>query len=231
MSEFYRNFTKKIKPSSKHQNTLHSTSQSFWKSKDPSINSMCGLEDLHDEDTQHTKQLLNKYLVGVGDERALDIGAGIGRITFSSLYPRFRRIDMLDSNSAFLESAKMFEKSTGNSKIENFYASTIEEFRFKHKYDLVFVQWVLEYVSHEDLLKFFTRVKLNLQKNGVVIIKENVNILSDEDIIVSEEGSTIRPPDSYENIFKTLGYSVEHDEIIPFHRTDIYEVKCWILKI
>ena len=43
-----------------------------------------------------------------GTRRALDCGAGIGRVSKRFLLPLFQEVDLLEQNSAFLEKAKTY---------------------------------------------------------------------------------------------------------------------------
>jgi protein N-terminal methyltransferase len=211
---------------------LHLISQNFWKNKPAELTSMCGFEDLNQEDNNHTINIIKTYFKqGMNNKRAIDVGAGIGRITFNSLYDNFENIDMVEASNNFLQIAKNIEKEKSDNKIKNFYNSTIEDFKFLYNYDLIIVQWVLEYVSYNDLISFFTRAKLHLQPNGIIIVKENINIYNDNDICIEEEGSLIRPYKTYEEIFSKSGLNVDFSEMVDFTRKDIYEIKCWILKI
>lgn len=217
-----------------NNSNLYTTSKAFWKSKSAELDSMCGFSDLNEEDNLHTKNLLDNYFIKVNNtdnKNAIDIGAGIGRITFSSLYPYFDEIDLLDSNQHFLDAAKSKQEEIKGIKIKNYYMTEIQKFNFEKQYDLIFIQWVLEYVNYSDLIRFFNKVKRSLKPNGIVIIKENINIDNDGDIIISEEGSRIRSYNTYEKIYEDTGLNIVHDEVIPFKRQDIYEIKCWVLKI
>ena len=53
----------------------------------------------------------------------------------------------------------------------------LQEFEFEHKYDVIWVQWVLCYLTDDDLIKFLHKCKANLvnQQSGMVFIKENVH--------------------------------------------------------
>ena len=51
----------------------------------------------------------------MGNQRALDCGAGIGRITKYILEPRFDKIDLLDPTKELIEKAKEF---IGSDKVD-----------------------------------------------------------------------------------------------------------------
>lgn len=223
---------------------LQKISYEFWQNKSSQLSSMCGFEDIHKEDIKNTNNLLKDYINLENNKSVLEIGAGIGRITFNCLFDKFDYIDILDSNEEFLKKAKEFQElnfgdintnfNLNNSKkIKNFYCEFLQNFKFNKSYDLIFVQWVLEYLSCEEIEEFFKLAKLNLNENGIMIVKENINIEAKnnkDNIIVIEEGSLIRPSEFYRNIFNNLNFKILKDEIVQFTRQDIYEVNCWVIK-
>ena len=50
--------------------------------------------------------MLDSFIKFMGNQRALDCGAGIGRVTKFVLEPRFNKIDLLDPSPVLLEKAK-----------------------------------------------------------------------------------------------------------------------------
>ena len=85
------------------KNSLQKISTNFWLNKSADLNSMCGLGYLNDEDLKHTKTLFDCIKREIHFNRALDVGSGIGRITFNFLYERCLQIDLLDLNNHFLD--------------------------------------------------------------------------------------------------------------------------------
>lgn len=52
----------------------------------------------------------------------------------------------------------------------------MENFEFKHKYDVIWIQWVIGHLTDPDLVGFLTRCRQNLSvPSGVVVLKDNVN--------------------------------------------------------
>ncbi len=66
----------------------------------------------------------------------------------------------------------------------------LQEFQFEFKYDIVWVQWVLCYLTDEDLIAFLHKCKTHLvdQKNGMVYVKENVH---DTSFYVDKEDNSV----------------------------------------
>lgn len=119
----------------------------------------------------------------VGKHYALDCGAGIGRVTGNLLTHFFEKVDLVEQNPKFLEQAKFYLKNS-LSKVGQFYSIGDESNFFKlirlvtlndipfltfeglqdfcpeaQKYDVIWCQWVLGHLNHEDLIKFFKNCK------------------------------------------------------------------------
>ncbi len=210
---------------------------------------MCGYGDLNKEDKKHTNDIFNKltkYKNQLNNthqplhfQTALDVGAGIGRITYNHLYDICDKIDLLDINNNFLEIAK---SNDIKNKINQCFASDIQSFSFTNNYDLIFIQWVLEYLDNKQLIKFIDEACKHLNKNGIMIIKENVNIDDDEYILYEEEGSMIRPYRMFDEIFKFRNKKCEDEENIYGVKVidegfihykeveDICELKYWVIE-
>ena len=66
---------------------------------------------MHEQDIDTSCKMLDSFHKDIGHLRALDIGAGIGRVTKHVLEPRFDRIDLLDPSKVLLDKAKDFVAS------------------------------------------------------------------------------------------------------------------------
>jgi SAM-dependent methyltransferase len=210
--------------------TLEQISKEFWKNKKPDLDSMCGFKELNEEDLINTetifRQLLNKKY-----KRALDVGSGIGRISFNFLYNIVEEIDLLDINKTFLQVAELEQQKIAGNKIKNFYCNEIQKFKFEFTYELIFIQWVLEYLNDSQLEKFIKNVYDNLDQDGVVVIKENVNLESISSFIYPKEGSLIRNPKVFEEIFLDSGFEIKNNDLVNFKNvTDLCDVHFWVLK-
>ncbi|KAL4706018.1 hypothetical protein ACJJTC_014240 [Scirpophaga incertulas] len=104
---------------------------------------------------------------------ALDCGAGIGRITKHLLLPNFKSIDVVEPDEKFLNTIKEFS-GEDSYKITNLYQVGLQEFKPDKKYDVIWNQWVLGYLTDEDLTTYLLRCRDALSENGVIVVKENV---------------------------------------------------------
>jgi protein N-terminal methyltransferase len=99
-------------------------SKNYWSNVSASVNGMLGgfpyltIMDIRDSHTFLNKLFQMKN--GPSKGRALDCGAGIGRITENLLCKHFKFVDMLEQEEKFLKKAKLKFKGTN---VENFYCS------------------------------------------------------------------------------------------------------------
>ncbi|RZF44393.1 hypothetical protein LSTR_LSTR017250, partial [Laodelphax striatellus] len=88
-------------------------------------------------------------------ERALDCGAGIGRITKNLLVKFFNKVDLVEQDQKFIQEA---EKSIGaHENVGEFFNTGLQNLELVHKYDVIWCQWVLGYLTDDDLIKFFKK--------------------------------------------------------------------------
>ena len=217
-------FSNKIKKSSNSVN--------FWNHRHPTVSDMCGgFFDIHDYDIKSTELAL-QHLTNIGNIKSvLEVGSGIGRISTNLLYKYFENIDLLERKKEFLikakENCEILHKKIGRTIFKEFYISSIEDFTFQKTYDMIFIQWVLEYLTDEDLDKFLLQSYKNLNHQGVILIKENV---SNPREYITEEGSHIRERSFFEERFKMLNLQEIYSEKVDLGRTDLFDVHCWCLK-
>lgn len=97
-------------------------SKNYWSNVPASVNGMLGgFSSLTIIDIQDSDLFLRKLFQmedGPSNDRALDCGAGIGRITENLLCKHFKHVDMVEQNEKFLEKAKLICRGTN---VENFY--------------------------------------------------------------------------------------------------------------
>ncbi|KAL5278111.1 NTMT1 family protein [Megaselia abdita] len=142
--------------------------------------------------------------------RALDCGAGIGRISKNLLMKHFETVDLVEQDQKFSEEAKVYCSSSDDSakRLGTVYNVGLQKFTPEpNTYDLIWSQWVLGHLTDEDLLEFFKRIKVGLKETGAFVIKENVTkhgtVEKDED-----DSSITRPLKTYETILKNAGFKV-----------------------
>jgi hypothetical protein len=118
----------------------------YWSNIEPTVNGMLGgYEHISAIDAQGSLAFVRSLQrVEKADSRALDCGGGIGRVTKLVLSQLCRRVDILEPNQAFLDRAPQY---VALPQLGELYCSGMQDFRFQHSYDLVWVQWAIGYLT------------------------------------------------------------------------------------
>ncbi len=109
-----------------------------------------------------------------GQERpvALDVGAGIGRVTREVLLKRFHNVDLLEVSPRLTSAAPDFI-GEGADRCR-YYCTGMEQFEpSSGRYDVVWIQWVIGHLTDVDCVDFIRRCLDSLTKTGVIVVKDN----------------------------------------------------------
>ena len=144
---------------------------------------------------------------------ALDCGAGIGRVTKTVLKPLFENVDLLEPSITQLNEARNYCPEA-----RNFYHKGLQEFNYETRYDAVWIQWVLCYLTDEDIVDFLVNTKQQGltrgrktasgdQTSGLIFIKENTSDYS-QFLLDKEQNAVWRNKRQLRAIFEFAGYKV-----------------------
>ncbi|KAK9511257.1 hypothetical protein O3M35_005847 [Rhynocoris fuscipes] len=164
---------------------------------------------------------------GPGGMRALDCGAGIGRITKHLLMKYFKVVDLVEQNKDFIE--KVNEFIGPSKKLGKLYCTGLQSFVPEEKYDVIWCQWVLGHLTDEDLIKFLKLCQCALSVNGLIVIKENVTS-SGEREKDHVDSSITRPFHALLDIFKSSDLRIIKMEQQTKFPKGLYPVKMFALK-
>jgi protein N-terminal methyltransferase len=173
----------------------------YWSEAEPTVNGVLGgMEHVHEDDIRESKAFLESLPL-VGRERALDCGAGIGRVSKYLLCPLFQTTDVMERSPHMLAAARA---ALPPEAVGEFLAESLERVVLRNTYDLIVMQWVAAYLKDEELTAFLCRCKNALNPNGIVFLKDN--IASDNHLFIHKEDfSRIRPDRHYKLIFDKSG--------------------------
>ncbi|PRP88042.1 hypothetical protein PROFUN_04470 [Planoprotostelium fungivorum] len=206
-----------------------------WYSKavDATVDGMLGgFAHITTEDVKGSKMFLSEFISGkngkkMNTTRALDCGAGIGRVTKNLLLPLFDRVDLLEQNEAFVEKAREMLK---DEKMGNFFAKGMQDFDFtENRYDLIWIQWVAGHLSDKDFVEFFRRCQKALLPDGIIVLKENTT--RKDGFIVDKTDSSITRSDSHlRQLFTETGLKVLQVKVQPNFPKELFPVRMYALQ-
>lgn len=204
----------------------------FWEESSPTVNALLGgFGHVSTCDIQTSKMFLNLFLMSkanpLGRHRALDCGAGIGRVTKNLLLCYFSKVDMVEQNNAFLEQSYGYMPDDPDQKncVDRRICSPLQSFMPEAtSYDLIWCQWILSHIVSEDIVKFLRRCKSALTKNGLLVIKDNVSSTGDEEL--DEGDSTVtRSLERWRELVHEAGYVVAREKKQLRFPKELYEVR------
>lgn len=212
---------------------LYQDALAYWSDVDANVNGMLGgYAHISNTDINGSAKFIRKYIRGdnarTTSHRALDCGAGIGRITKRLLTPLFDSVDMVDVNPKFISEAKSFlDKDV--SRIGEFFVVGLQDFTPKEgHYNVIWIQWVLGHLTDDDLVKFFQRCQRGLAEGGLVIVKENCGSKPDT-VFDDTDSSYTRPKSEYVRLIEAAGLKILNEEKqtgFPKHIFDVWMFAC-----
>jgi len=175
----------------------------YWMSQDASVDGVLGgFGHVSPIDLAQSRSFLTK-LPGVKLGRAIDCGAGIGRICKGMLAHVCKEVDLVEQNPLYVEKAK--EYCAGLLSMRNYWAIGLQDFVFEREaYDVIWIQWVIGHLPDADFLPFMRRCVLGLKRgSGVIVLKENN--AKDGFVMDLEDQSVTRTDAQYRQLFEQAG--------------------------
>lgn len=175
---------------------FYNKARNYWSSIEPTVDGMLGgytkINTIDIRGSISFLQDLFKMKPAPGRKYALDCGAGIGRVTKNLLLPYFQTIDLVEQNKQFADAIRPYVDAPAD-KIGTIYNQGLQDFTpTPGKYDVIWSQWVLGHLTDNDLEEFFRRCIKGLNRNGIMVIKENVTFA--EKPCVDEIDSSVTRP-------------------------------------
>eukprot|EP01065_Artemidia_motanka_P025975 TRINITY_DN30912_c0_g1_i1.p1 TRINITY_DN30912_c0_g1~~TRINITY_DN30912_c0_g1_i1.p1 ORF type:complete len:256 (+),score=93.44 TRINITY_DN30912_c0_g1_i1:75-842(+) len=180
----------------------YSKAVEYWEKQPPTVDGVLGgFGHLSDPDLRESTAFLLPFLTakeGRTDRtRALDCGAGVGRITQGLLLKLgFAKVDLLEPCAHMLEKAK---ETLPADRIGEMFCTSIQEIELPaNTYDVIVLQWVAIYLTDEDFVKYLRQAKRSLRPGGLIFFKENS--LKSGFLVDKEDSSLTRSDEHYRRI-------------------------------
>jgi len=225
----------------------YSSSRAYWATQEPTVNGMLGgLGSLSELDLETSEAFIRqvnldceyrnkpRWTLDKNDENthALDVGAGIGRITRGLLMKLFHKVDMLESDPRYVATGREeCEKEGVLDQLGEQFNIGMEQFeRQPKKYDLVWIQWCIIYCTDQDLINLLIECSHSLKKHGLIILKDNV-ILRGGFVVDRTDSSITRNDQHMKDIFKAAGLNVIQEQVQRDFPKELYPVKMYCLEV
>jgi len=170
---------------------------------------MSGIGPLHDADIADSF----RFLVGgesslwpqpafQASSRALDLGAGIGRVSGALLFRLCGEVDLVDGSATHLETARATlgedprksqpvgflargEEGRSRGRLGRCICCDLQDYvpPASTKYDLVWIQWTTMYLTDNDLIRLLRDCRGALAPGGMIVLKDNVI-----DVVIGPKG-------------------------------------------
>lgn len=228
-------------------NKWYGKSSQYWENQDPTINGMLGgLGELHALDVAASKRFLENLWrrnPNFSRSTALDVGSGIGRVTKSLLLPLFEKVDMLEQNSEYLHHSTSFLADYSGSGIidkrlcvgmQDFSANGVNDSNGNpsglliNKYDIIWIQWCIIYLTDDDLVSFLTECKRCLRPGGFICLKDNV--MRHGFLVDNEDSSIVRSDNYLKHLFGRAGMEVVRETVHLDFPKDIFPVRTYAIQ-
>ncbi|KOO20818.1 zinc carboxypeptidase family protein [Chrysochromulina tobinii] len=164
---------------------------------------MSGIGPLHDADIADSLAFITGGLQPIWpapfffpDARALDVGAGIGRVAGALLLDLCGEVDLVDGSASHLHEARAAlgeplgeplapgtsepiggrRETIGRGRVGRYLCSDLQDFvpLASHPYDLIWIQWTTMYLTDADLTRLLRDCREALAPGGVIVLKDNV---------------------------------------------------------
>jgi len=225
----------------------HQDAIRYWNSVTPTVNGMLGgYPQISRIDLQGSANFISKLRrkstlpSGVPKSkppllaRAVDCGAGIGRITAGFLVNVAELVDIVEPVVKFTD-----EISTGQSflpwreqgKIGQIYNLGLEDWTPTQQYSLIWNQWCVGQLTDAQLQAYLQRCATMLENGGWIVVKENLSTtISDEDTFDDVDSSVTRSDPNFRAIFEAANLKIVATEIQKGFPKDLYPVRIYALQ-
>ncbi|CAG4982898.1 unnamed protein product [Parnassius apollo] len=214
------------------QRKFYKNAANYWAKVPATVNGVLGgFGHISDIDIGGSRTFLN-HLLSLQDPPntniALDCGAGIGRVSKKLLISYFNKVDLVEQDEKFINTAKKII-GEDNAKLGTIYNLSLQHFKPEKMYDIIWCQWILGYLNDYDLINFLIRCSKSLTTNGLIIVKENITS-SNELVYDEKDYSVTRPYELMLMLFDAACLEIVKTEVQVDFPDEIYSVHMFALK-
>lgn len=184
----------------------------------PTINGVLGgFAKISDCDLAGSKLFLRELqsrVVDFSKGAACECGAGIGRVTKGLLLDlNPTQVDVVEASSRLLCESPEYIGDEGAKKCR-FYCTGLQDWNVpENRYSLIWIQWVLCYLTDHDVVEFLKRCAKGLIPGGVIVLKENTCGGDDTFVVDTDDASVCRSLDYWLNLVEVAGLKVIYQKM------------------
>eukprot|EP01084_Bolivina_argentea_P274681 468233_1 len=150
----------------------------YWESCNSEVYDMLGGQDSVDgpdrEGNEEFLKDLKHSFPSIGSELVADCGGGIGRVTKGVLLDYFDEVVLVDQSPQCIGAAPAFIGSHDADRVTYLCMGLQDFIPEKQSFDVMWIQWVVGYLTDVDLVKFLRRCQSGLKSGGFIVIKDNM---------------------------------------------------------
>lgn len=158
-------------------------------------------------------------------KRAVDCGAGVGRITKGFLSEVAEVVDIVEPVKSFTDEVK------NEAGVGEIYNVGLEGWKPEATYDLIWNQWCVGQLTDVQLLAYLRSLPQHLSEGGWIVVKENLsNHHLGEDVFDPDDSSVTRTDVKFRKIFEEAELKVVSTELQKGFPKDLYPVRAYALQ-
>ena len=208
----------------------------YWSSTEPTINGILGgYPQVSRIDIQGSSNFLAKlrrqskhHPPSKQLKRAVDCGAGIGRITTGFLSKIAEKVDIVEPVKSF----------TAQIKVDNLgeiYNVGLEDWHPEKEdlrpYDVIWHQWCLGQLTDDHLVEYLKRLRPALSVGGWIVVKENLsNHHLGKDVFDETDSSVTRTDIKFRKLFDEADLKIVSTELQKGMPNGLYAVRAYALQ-
>ncbi|KAG1878040.1 alpha-N-methyltransferase NTM1 [Suillus subalutaceus] len=189
--------------------------------------------------------------------RALDVGAGVGRVTSDVLLPLVSDVVLLEPVEPFINEARsrgkasesgleindsgyrvlwkgIADRSKSGQPLDRVgYLPQDGDDDMESKFDVIWCQWCLGHLKDDDLVQFLQRSRKALRDaRSLIVVKENICREQSEPVTVFDEqdSSFTRSDLAFKNVFRDAGLKIIQEKIQHGLPEGLFPVKMYALR-
>ncbi|KAK9812918.1 hypothetical protein WJX72_005771 [[Myrmecia] bisecta] len=226
------------------ENGWYKAAVQYWDKQEASYNGVLGgFGHVSDADITESQKFLKKAFAkplleaSSGKRRlvALDCGAGVGRVSEQLLLHHFHEVDLLEPSGHLLETARKKLCGGGPKPFPsshhavNFMQMGLQEFApTEPRYDVLWIQWSLLYLTDDDAVALFERSRAGLKPDGIIVVKENI---CKSGFVVDKEDSSLTRSNAYMlKLFEWSNLTLLYNTAQRNFPKNLFQVRMYALK-